>query len=99
MSLDFIKQALSEANGNPSSMRIMVFYCVLLFATVTGLGFIKVLFSDTSIIIEYVMALLAFLAAALGIKSYQKGKETAASEEQADEEDVTKLASQDKGKQ
>jgi hypothetical protein len=44
------------------------------------------------------MALLAFLAAALGIKSYQKGKETGTSLEQPEEEVDDKAASQDKGK-
>jgi len=95
MNIDFLKKALSESDGSPSAMRIMVFYCVILFATITGLGFIKVLFANTSIVIEYVMALLTFLAAALGLKAYQKkvesGTPNSASASSTESETTTKV--------
>lgn len=73
---EFIQKALSEDNGNPSSTRLNVFFAVLQWAPAVTAGFIIVLLSYPDFILTYLTALLGGLLGLLGLKVYQKGKES-----------------------
>ena len=69
---DFFKRALSEHNGDPSSLRINVFIVVVLFAFACTYGFVWVLIYYKELIISYLIVLMSTITAALGLKVRQK---------------------------
>jgi hypothetical protein len=72
---EFIKKSLSEDNGKPSSMRMMVFFSHFQWTLSITFGFIVVLFSYPAIIIEYLIVIAGLVAGLLGLKKWQKADE------------------------
>ena len=73
----FLEKALSESNGEPSGMRVKVFYIVICIISVVSYGFVYVAHHYPDLIIMYLTTIVGLVAAALGIKGWQKGKEEA----------------------
>ena len=74
--MNFLLQAFSEANGNASSMRVLLGVVVISFAVV----WVKVSWITNALApvsVEHATIVLG----AMGIKAFQKGKESAASNE------------------
>lgn len=71
----FLQSGLSEDNGNPSSRRINVFFASILFSIGVLIGYITVLLYYPLLIMEYTIALLTWMTAALGIGVIAKTKE------------------------
>jgi len=73
--LEFLKQALTERSGKPSTMRISTAFASTLFIISLSFGFVYTVFSYEGLIIAYASILAGLLAGLLGIKSYQRNKE------------------------
>ena len=71
----FIRKALSEDNGNPSSMRLNVSTTIWQWAAVISFGFVWCCIYHPEFILAYLASILAGLLGLLGIKAYQKNKE------------------------
>jgi len=74
--IHFIKQALSEKNGKPSSLRLNSTWTSVLFTLVLAFGFVYTVFAYPQYLIEFAIILSGLIAGVLGIKSNQKGKES-----------------------
>jgi len=72
---EFIQKALSEDNGNPSSIRLMSFIGFMQWSIAITVGFVVVLIYQKDLIIPYLYTVAAMTAGILGIKVWQKGKE------------------------
>lgn len=72
---EFIRKALSEDNGNPSSMRLNSFLVVFQFSVVMSFGFVWVIIYHPDLVLAYAGLLLSAVLGVLGIKTWQKGKE------------------------
>lgn len=74
---EFIRKALSEDNGNPSSMRTMVFAVTVQFSAVLVFGFVYIIIDGKhpELILPYATLLIGEILGALGIKAWQKDKE------------------------
>jgi len=76
MNLDFIKKALNDTNGTPSSMRIMTAFVVVLFTITLISTQIWTLIAYKDLVVSIALILGSVIAGALGIKAWQKGKES-----------------------
>jgi fatty acid desaturase len=73
---EFIEKALSEDNGNPSSMRVKTMYAAILLVTVIAFGFIYTVLNYPDLIIAYLTSgVVSIIFFVLGAKVWQKGKE------------------------
>lgn len=75
MSFEFLKKALSEDNGNPSSTRVNVFFSNTQWSLAITFGFIWVTVYKPELIISYLGVMAALVAGLLGLKVWQKDKE------------------------
>jgi hypothetical protein len=71
----FLEKALSEKDGTPSSIRLNIFITVAALIPSTTFTLIWVVIFHPDLITTTLGSVLAFLAAVLGIKVWQKGKE------------------------
>ena len=71
----FLQRALSEDNGNPSSMRINATWTIFLLILVIAFGFMWVVLKYEEVIIAYLAIISSLVSGVLGIKAYQKTKE------------------------
>jgi len=71
----FLEKALSESNGEPSGMRVQVFYLVVILVAVIAVGFIYVVWNHPDIVILYLTTIVTLIAVALGFKKWQKSDE------------------------
>jgi len=72
---EFIQKALSESDGNPSSVRVNAFTVITQFSFVMTVGFAWVVYKNPELILAYTGMLLTTILGILGIKVYQKDKE------------------------
>jgi hypothetical protein len=72
---EFLRKALSEDNGHPSSMRTMVFTVTVQFSAVLTYGFINTVINHPELTIAYAGLLLSVILGTLGIKGWQKTNE------------------------
>lgn len=75
MAFEFLKKALSEDNGNPSSTRVNVFFSNTQWSIAITFGFIWVTIYKPELIISYLGVMAALVAGLLGLKVWQKDKE------------------------
>ena len=75
MAFEFLKKALSEDNGNPSSTRVNVFFSNTQWSLAITFGFIWVVIVKPELIISYLGVMAALVAGLLGLKVWQKDKE------------------------
>lgn len=73
--LTFIAKALQEDNGNPSSLRLNNYQMVTLFTLAMTFGFIWTVLHHPDLVLGYLTVLASLIAAATGLKVFQKGKE------------------------
>lgn len=73
----FLGKGLSEDNQNPSYLRIIGFYVFIILIPCVAFTLIYVVLQYENIVVAVLAAVLAFLTSVLGIKAYQKGKESA----------------------
>jgi len=71
----FLRLALSEDNGNPSSTRLNVFIALIQWSIAITFGFFWVVIIEPELVLGYLGILAALTAGLLGIKAWQKGKE------------------------
>ncbi len=71
----WLGKALSEDNGNPSSIRIIVFYAGVLWSTAVTVGIIVTIFWYRELWLAVLSLILTGLFTLLGVKAYQKNKE------------------------
>jgi hypothetical protein len=72
---EFLEKALSEKDGTPSSIRLNIFIVVAALIPCIAFSIIWVTIFHPDLITATLEAVLFFVAAALGIKVWQKGKE------------------------
>ena len=72
---EFIRKALSEDNGNPSSSRFNTFFALLQWSPAITIGFFVVLIHYENLILPYLQTLSALTAAILGIGVWRKTTE------------------------
>lgn len=75
ISLEFFKKAFSEADGAPSSIRVLTAFTVVLFTLALIITQIWTLLFYSDLIVAVAVILAGVITSALGIKAYQKGKE------------------------
>ena len=71
----WLGKGLSEDNGNPSTIRIVVFYASLLWVTAIFIGILVTVFYYRELWLAVLGMILGGLFSLLGVKAYQKGKE------------------------
>lgn len=74
----FLGKGLSENNGQPSSIRIMVFYAFVLWSTGIFIGLIVTIFLYRELWVTVLGMILGGMFSLVGVKAYQKGKESSA---------------------
>jgi hypothetical protein len=75
MAFEFLKKALSEDNGNPSSTRVNVFFSNTQWSMAITFGFIWVAIYHPDLIISYLGVMATLVAGTLALKVWQKDKE------------------------
>jgi membrane protein DedA with SNARE-associated domain len=75
MNFDFIKKALSEAENQPSSIRLFAGWAIFFFVLALTFGFIWVVLFHDELILMFAGILSALISTILGMKVWQKGKE------------------------
>lgn len=71
----FLGDMLREDNGNPSSMRWIVFISFMVLIPCIAFALVYSFLTAKDIAVSVLAAVLAFLSSLVGIKAYQKGKE------------------------
>lgn len=72
INLDFLKKALSDDQGNPSSIRINIFIGFIQWSIAITVGFIWVLRWYPYLVLGYLSVLASLVAGLVGLKVYQK---------------------------
>jgi hypothetical protein len=72
---EFIKKALSEKNGQPSSIRVFNGWALFWFVLIISFGFVFVVIAYEGLIIAYLGVIAGVVVAVLGLKVGQKWKE------------------------
>ena len=97
---DFLKNALSDDKGNPSSLRLNIFIGFTQWSLAITAGFIWVLWVYPYLILGYLATLAALTGGLVGLKVYQKKAEnTTTSDDPVVIDSSNNTATTEEGKQ
>lgn len=75
----FLGKALSEDNNHPSSARVIVLFVFIILIPCVAFTLVWVAIKYENLIAVVLASVLGFLTSIMGIKAYQKGRESSSS--------------------